>query len=86
MFSAEKTGLEVTVVNDADAAGYATMDYGVGKGEMGLVLMITIGTGIGSGAFFNGALIPNFELGQIPYKKYKKLKSGCLHRPKCAKT
>lgn len=66
-------GLPVTVVNDADAAGYATMKYGVGKGKKGFVLMITIGTGLGSGAFFNGELIPNFELGQIPYKKYKKI-------------
>jgi len=41
--------------------------------EMGFVIMITIGTGLGSGAFFNGQLIPNFELGQIPYKKYKKI-------------
>ncbi len=67
------TGREVTVVNDADAAGYASMNYGVGKGKQGLVIMITIGTGLGSGAFFNGELIPNFELGQIPYKDYKKI-------------
>jgi len=67
------TGLPVTVINDADAAGYATMNYGIGKGREGLVVMITIGTGLGSGAFFNGELIPNFELGQIPYKKYKKI-------------
>lgn len=66
------TGMPVTVINDADAAGYATMNYGVGKGKKGLVLMITIGTGLGSGAFFNGELVPNFELGQIPYKKYEK--------------
>ncbi|QXP53971.1 ROK family protein [Cellulophaga sp. HaHa_2_95] len=66
------TGLPVTVINDADAAGYATMNYGIGKGEKGLVLMITIGTGLGSGAFFNGELLPNFELGQIPYKKHAK--------------
>jgi polyphosphate glucokinase len=66
-------GQPVTVVNDADAAGFATMNYGIGKGKKGLVLMITIGTGLGSGAFFNGELIPNFELGQIPYKKYKKI-------------
>ncbi len=69
----EATGLPVTVVNDADAAGYAEMKYGSGKGKMGFVIMITIGTGLGSGAFFNGQLIPNFELGQIPYKKYKKI-------------
>ena len=35
--------------------------------------MITIGTGLGSGAFLDGRLIPNFELGQIPYKKYSKI-------------
>lgn len=67
------TGLPVTVVNDADAAGYATMNYGIGKDKKGLVVMITIGTGLGSGAFWDGELIPNFELGQIPYKKYKKI-------------
>ncbi len=69
------TGLPVTVINDADAAGYATMNYGIGKGKEGLVVMITIGTGLGSGAFFNGELIPNFELGQIPYKKYDKIEN-----------
>ncbi|MDX1327713.1 MAG: ROK family protein [Arenibacter sp.] len=69
----EATGLPVTVVNDADAAGYAALNYGVGKGKEGLVVMITIGTGLGSGAFLNGKLIPNFELGQIPYKKYEKI-------------
>lgn len=67
------TGLDFTVVNDADAAGFATMNYGIGKGVKGLVVMITIGTGLGSGAFFNGELIPNFELGQIPYKKHTKI-------------
>lgn len=69
----EKTGLDFTVVNDADIAGYASMEYGIGKGVEGLVVMITIGTGLGSGAFYDGKLIPNFELGQMPYKKYKKI-------------
>ena len=71
----DATGLPVTVINDADAAGYATMNYGIGKGKEGLVVMFTIGTGLGSGAFFNGELIPNFELGQIPYKKYDKIEN-----------
>ncbi len=71
----DATGLPVTVINDADAAGYAVMNYGIGKGVQGFVLMITIGTGLGSGAFFNGELIPNFELGQIPYKNFKKIES-----------
>lgn len=74
LFSAT-TGQNVTVVNDADAAGFATMNYGIGQNKKGLVIMITIGTGLGSGAFLNGELIPNFELGQIPYKKYKKIES-----------
>ena len=60
----KKTGLDFTVINDADATG---------KGEKGFVVMITIGTGLGSGAFLDGRLIPNFELGQIPYKKYSKI-------------
>ncbi len=74
LFSAA-TGLPVTVINDADAAGYAAMNYGVGKNKDGLVVMITLGTGLGSGAFLDGRLIPNFELGQIPYKKYDKIES-----------
>jgi len=69
----EATGLPVTIINDADAAGYATMNYGIGKGTSGFVVMITIGTGLGSGAFWNGELIPNFELGHIPYKEYTKI-------------
>lgn len=67
------SGLPVTVINDADAAGNAVMNYGIGKNKKGLVIIITIGTGLGSGAFLDGQLIPNFELGQIPYKKYKKI-------------
>jgi len=63
----QKTGLDFTVVNDADAAGLAEMKYGVGKDKKGLVVMITIGTGLGSGVFFNGQLLPNFELGQLNY-------------------
>ena len=69
------TGLPVTIINDADAAGYAVMNHGIGKGVEGFVIMITIGTGLGSGAFFNGELIPNFELGQIPYKEFKKIEN-----------
>ncbi|NOU61372.1 polyphosphate--glucose phosphotransferase [Marinifilum caeruleilacunae] len=67
----KKTGLEVTVVNDADAAGLAEMRYGVGKDKSGLVVMVTIGTGLGSGVFYNGHLLPNFELGQLKYKNGK---------------
>ena len=55
-----KTGLDFKVVNDADAAGFAAMEYGVGKGKQGFVLMITVGTGLGSGAF------DDLEPGQVP--------------------
>ncbi len=61
----ERLGLPVTMLNDADAAGAAEMRFGAGKGERGLVLMITLGTGIGCGMFYDGVLIPNTELGQI---------------------
>lgn len=66
------TGLDFFVANDADVAGMAAMTFGAGKGKMGLVIMITIGTGLGSGVFFDGKLIPNFELGVVPYKEYKR--------------
>ncbi len=53
------------VLNDADAAAMAVMKFGAGKDKNGLVITITLGTGIGSGVFFNGELLPNFELGRI---------------------
>ncbi|GMN10837.1 ROK family protein [Croceitalea sp. MTPC9] len=71
----DATGQQFSVVNDADAAGYAVINHGIGKSLEGFVLIITIGTGLGSGAFINGELLPNFELGQIPYKKYKKIET-----------
>ncbi|EPR65114.1 polyphosphate--glucose phosphotransferase [Cyclobacterium qasimii] len=64
----EKTGLPVTVINDADAAGLAEMTFGAGKNKKGLVVTVTIGTGLGTGVFYNGILIPNFELGRTYYK------------------
>ncbi len=56
------------VGNDADLAGVAEMTLGAGKGLEGKVLMVTIGTGIGTGFFYNGQLIENFELGHVWYK------------------
>lgn len=67
------TGEDFTVINDADAAGLAEIKYGAGKDEDGFILMITVGTGLGSGAYLHGELIPNFELGQIPYKEFTKI-------------
>lgn len=62
------TGHRYVVLNDADAAGIAEMQLGAGIGLEGMVIMITIGTGLGSGVFYNGHLIPNIELGRMPGK------------------
>lgn len=61
----EATGCPVYVVNDADAAGLAEVTFGAGKGVRGVVMMITIGTGLGSALFIDGKLVPNTELGHI---------------------
>jgi polyphosphate glucokinase len=62
---AQATGCSITVVNDADAAGYAEMRFGAGRGINGTVLIVTLGTGIGTALFINGQLVPNTELGHI---------------------
>ena len=62
------SGIDFTVVNDADAAALAEMNFGAGKDKEGLVAVITLGTGIGSGLFYNGELIQNTELGHVTYK------------------
>jgi polyphosphate glucokinase len=59
------TKLQVTVLNDADAAGIAEMRFGAGKDVPGTVLLLTFGTGIGSALFINGVLVPNTEFGHI---------------------
>ncbi len=59
------TSRRVAVVNDADAAGSAEMRYGAGRGHDGVVVLITLGTGIGSAVFFKGVLVPNTELGHL---------------------
>jgi len=61
----EVTGCPVKVINDADAAGLAEMNFGAGKGRKGVVLLVTIGTGLGTSLFINGILLPNTELGHI---------------------
>ncbi|MBA5219837.1 MULTISPECIES: polyphosphate--glucose phosphotransferase [Streptomyces] len=61
-------GLPVTVVNDADAAGVAEMEFGAGRGRRGTVVLLTFGTGIGSAVFSDGVLVPNTELGHLELK------------------
>lgn len=61
----EASGCPVHVINDADAAGLAEVRYGAGKDKSGLVIVLTFGTGIGSGMFMDGVLVPNAELGHL---------------------
>jgi polyphosphate glucokinase len=63
--AAELDGQQVTVLNDADAAGLAEARYGAGKDNSGLVVLLTFGTGIGSALIHNGVLIPNTEFGHL---------------------
>lgn len=68
LLSRELGGLPVTVLNDADAAGVAEMTYGAGRGRGGTVILLTLGTGIGSALFTDGRLVPNTELGHLELK------------------
>jgi polyphosphate glucokinase len=61
----DRLGRPVTVVNDADAAGVGELHYGAARSTAGLVLMTTLGTGIGTALLHNGTLIPNSELGHL---------------------
>jgi polyphosphate glucokinase len=61
----KRLGRDVHVVNDADAAGVAELRYGAAKGRSGLVILTTLGTGIGSALLYNGVLVPNSELGHL---------------------
>jgi polyphosphate glucokinase len=67
----EETGCPTAVLNDADAAGYAEMRFGNGRNEPGVVMVFTLGTGIGSALFVNGRLVPNTELGRLYLRKKK---------------
>ncbi len=61
----QAAGQPAAVLNDADAAGLAEMRFGAGRGRDGVVLITTLGTGIGSALFLNGTLVPNTELGHL---------------------
>jgi polyphosphate glucokinase len=66
----EATGHDVHVVNDADAAGLAEVTYGAARGRRGLVIVTTLGTGIGSALVHDGVLVPNSELGHLEIEGY----------------
>jgi polyphosphate glucokinase len=61
----EKLGVPVVVLNDADAAGVAEITFGAGRGRGGTIVVLTLGTGIGSALFVDGRLVPNTELGHL---------------------
>lgn len=61
----ERLGRSTVALNDADAAGVAEVAHGVAKGQRGVVLLLTFGTGVGSGLLVDGALVPNTELGHL---------------------
>ncbi len=67
-FLSKYTGLPVNIVNDADAAGMAEMKFGAGKHRKGALILITVGTGIGTVIFTKGKLLPNTELGHLIFK------------------
>jgi polyphosphate glucokinase len=62
---AKESGVPVTLLNDADAAGVAEMTHGAGRDHRGTVLLVTLGTGIGTALFIDGTLVPNTELGHL---------------------
>ncbi len=64
----KETSCDTLVMNDVDVAGLAEMRYGAGKNQNGTVLMIAVGTGIGSALFHKQMLVPNTELGHIQLK------------------
>lgn len=62
----ERLGQSVVLVNDADAAGLAELQFGAARGQLGTVLVFTLGTGLGSALFREGVLVPNTEFGHLP--------------------
>lgn len=64
---AERLSRPMHVLNDADAAGVAEIAYGSGKGRAGVVLLLDLGTGIGSALFVDGQLVPNMQLGHLEF-------------------
>ena len=67
------TGNPVYALNDADAAGLAAVRFGLAKDKKGIVLLVTIGTGIGSALFLDGKLIPNTEFGHLYLRNQKEV-------------
>ncbi len=80
----EITHCPVRLINDADAAGIAEMRFGAGQNRDGIVIMLTLGTGIGSAIFVDGKLVPNTEFGhmEIRGKDAEQRASDCIRKEK----
>ncbi len=78
------TGRRVSLINDADAAGLAELRFGAGRRRKGTVLVLTLGTGVGSALFCDGIRWPNSELGHLPYKgrSFEKFVSAAVRKRK----
>lgn len=77
------TGCPTYILNDADAAGLAEITWGAGKNKPGTMLMVTVGTGLGTALFKDGVLYPNLEMGRILLKnghKAEKWVSGAIRK------
>ena len=65
----QRLGRPIVVLNDADAAGVAELAYGAGRNERGVVLLLALGTGIGTSLFIDGHLVPNLQLGHVEFHR-----------------
>lgn len=76
------TGCKNVVLNDADAAGLAELKFGAGKDVKGTVIVVTLGTGIGTAIFIDGKLLPNTEFGQVRFRgdKAEKYAAGSVRK------
>jgi polyphosphate glucokinase len=78
---ANAVGAPVALVNDGDAAGMAEMRWGAGRGHHGAILLLTLGTGVGSALFVDGRLVPNTELGHVEIRgKDAEKRSAAVNR------
>jgi len=78
----DATGCPVAVMNDADAAGLAEVKFGAGHSRMGTLIVLTLGTGIGSALFLDGKPIPNTEFGHLRYDAKRVFEDMCSERAK----
>jgi polyphosphate glucokinase len=82
VFEKHSPGNDFTMLNDADAAGIAEVEFGAARGRSGVVIMVTFGTGIGSGLFVDGTLVPNTELGHLQFQGYESVEDWAAAKVK----